>query len=282
MRRMLIGLVVAAATVMIPTWALASNQEVAEQIAANLRESGRLQDYNIGVKYQDGTAWLRGRVRSEEQLDAALTVVFETAGVNRVVNDVTVDTTGGTATADGPQLMLTGGALEPEQVFPGAAPAAPAPVNPNYAARRLQQVTRNPAPAQQAATNGHQGSPIPQARAPQPAGQSVQAIPRSGRPMPVAYTTGQPVQAQHVVPGYVPPMAAGGAPARYDQPYMPKHAWPSYAAYPNYAALSYPKQYSPMAWPYIGPFYPYPQVPLGWRKVTLEWDNGWWFLDFKD
>jgi hypothetical protein len=23
-------------------------------------------------------------------------------------------------------------------------------------------------------------------------------------------------------------------------------------------------------------------VPLGWRKVTLEWDDGWWFLDFKD
>ena len=42
------------------------------------------------------------------------------------------------------------------------------------------------------------------------------------------------------------------------------------------------QQYSPTAWPYIGPFYPYPQVPLGWRKVTLEWDDGWWFLDFKD
>ena len=27
-------------------------------------------------------------------------------------------------------------------------------------------------------------------------------------------------------------------------------------------------------------FYPYPQVPLGWRKVTLEWDDGWWHLDF--
>ena len=63
---------------------------------------------------------------------------------------------------------------------------------------------------------------------------------------------------------------------------MPGYAWPSYAAYPNYAALTYPKQYSPTAWPYIGPFYPYPQVPLGWRKVTLEWDDGWWFLDFKD
>ena len=74
----------------------------------------------------------------------------------------------------------------------------------------------------------------------------------------------------------------GVAPARYDQPYMPNYAWPSYAAYPNYAQVAYPRQYSPTAWPYIGPFYPYPQVPPGWRKVTLEWDDGWWMLDFKD
>ncbi|MFK7737698.1 MAG: BON domain-containing protein [Pirellulaceae bacterium] len=71
----------------------------------------------------------------------------------------------------------------------------------------------------------------------------------------------------------------GGAP-RYDQPNMPGYAWPSYAAQSNYAAVSYPKQYSPSAWPYIGPFYPYPQVPLGWRKVALEWDDGLWYLDF--
>jgi len=74
----------------------------------------------------------------------------------------------------------------------------------------------------------------------------------------------------------------GVAPMRYDQPHLPNNAWPSYAAYPNYAAVTYPRQYSPAAWPYIGPFYPYPQVPLGWRKVTLEWDDGWWMLDFCD
>ena len=75
---------------------------------------------------------------------------------------------------------------------------------------------------------------------------------------------------------------SGVAQAAYDQPHMPNYAWPSYAASPNYAAVSYPKQYSPTAWPFIGPFYPYPQVPLGWRKVSLEWDDGWWFLDFQD
>ena len=77
------------------------------------------------------------------------------------------------------------------------------------------------------------------------------------------------------------PYAAAGAP-RYDSPNMPNYAWPGYAAYPNYAALTYPQQYSPSAWPYIGPFYPYPQVPMGWRKISLEWDDGWWFLDFTD
>ncbi len=65
-------------------------------------------------------------------------------------------------------------------------------------------------------------------------------------------------------------------------PNLPNYAWPGYAAYPNYAAVTYPKQYAPTAWPYIGPFYPYPQVPMGWRKVTLEWHDGYWNLDFDD
>jgi len=85
------------------------------------------------------------------------------------------------------------------------------------------------------------------------------------------------------------PMPMGGTgvgmppvPMRGDGPNMPNYAWPSYAAYPNYAALQYPTQYSPTAWPYIGPFYPYPQVPLGWRRVSLEWDDGWWWLDFDE
>ena len=96
----------------------------------------------------------------------------------------------------------------------------------------------------------------------------------------------QPMESYEGVPaeptGPVPMSGVAYGAARYDHPQMPCYAWPSYAAYPNYAAVTYPKQYSPTAWPYIGPFYPYPQVPLGWRKVTLEWDDGWWFLDFKD
>ena len=83
------------------------------------------------------------------------------------------------------------------------------------------------------------------------------------------------------IPTTMPGSGPGAVPARFDNPRMPGYAWPSYAAHPNYAGVTYPNQYSANAWPYIGPFYPYPQVPLGWRKVTLEWDDGWWFLDFR-
>jgi osmotically-inducible protein OsmY len=73
----------------------------------------------------------------------------------------------------------------------------------------------------------------------------------------------------------------GASPAVYNMPNMPEHAWPAYAQYPNSAAVTYPSQYSASAWPYIGPFYPYPQVPLGWRDATLRWDDGYWNLQFR-
>lgn len=91
-------------------------------------------------------------------------------------------------------------------------------------------------------------------------------------PMPVPMMMGNSMNA-----GPHPVAAAGN----YSNPNLPNHAWPAYAAYPNSAAISYPKQYSPSAWPYIGPFYPYPQVPMGWREVSLQWDDGHWQLDFE-
>lgn len=75
------------------------------------------------------------------------------------------------------------------------------------------------------------------------------------------------------------PTPVGGA-SMYSNPQLPDHAWPAYAQYPNSAAIQYPTQYSASAFPYIGPFYPYPQVPLGWRESRLEWDDGHWQLSF--
>jgi hypothetical protein len=71
----------------------------------------------------------------------------------------------------------------------------------------------------------------------------------------------------------------GGAQA--SMPGAPNYAWPSYAPYPNFSAVGYPTAYPWQAWPNIGPFYPYPEVPLDWRAVTLRWDDGIWWLDFK-
>lgn len=79
--------------------------------------------------------------------------------------------------------------------------------------------------------------------------------------------------------GHVPPAPVAGVGA-YSNPHLPHHAWPAYAQYPNSAAVTYPTQYSASAFPYIGPFYPYPQVPLGWREASLEWDDGYWQLNF--
>lgn len=73
----------------------------------------------------------------------------------------------------------------------------------------------------------------------------------------------------------------GASGPMYNGPSLPEHAWPSYAQYPNSAAVTYPQQYSASAFPYIGPFYPYPQVPLGWRDATLRWDDGQWNLQFR-
>jgi len=132
------------------------------------------------------------------------------------------------------------------------------------------QVQRVSAPSQE----GGQLAPAP-----------AQLLPMTnGGQTPLAFAPAQSAMyAQQMMGQPVPevPAAGGIARARFDNPTMPAYAWPSYAAYPNYGAVTYPRQYSPTAWPYIGPFYPYPQVPLGWRKVTLKWDDGWWNLDFK-
>jgi hypothetical protein len=216
-----------AAIALAPTWALAGEREdkaTAEQIAVVLRDSGQMQNYSVGVKYKNGTVWLSGRVANKQQMQAALAVISEIEGIEKIVNNL--------------------------EVAKGAAAKS-------GMARRVS------------VTSAEVDGAIP------PAG--------GGEATPAGYhKLGAKHAARHAgpVPAYIG--GAGGQPPAYDQPHMPNYAWPSFASYPNYAAVSYPKQYSPTAWPFIGPFYPYPQVPLGWRKVALEWDDGWWFLDFYD
>lgn len=234
----------------------------AQRIAQELKDSGQLRDYKVGIKYQDGVAWLQGTVTSAEQKVTAERLARQSAGVDRVISKLEV------AGANRDDSVRTAGVNADE--YQSQASTAPA----------QQTMQRMPMQARKAAPRGNGNMPVPYARSgPGPVQQAnygAPGCPPGGGPggMGMGGPSGQPAS------GYTP--TGMGQSVSYENAQMPGYAWPSYAAYPNYAAVTYPQQYSPSAWPYIGPFYPYPQVPLGWRKVTLEWDDGWWFLDFKD
>lgn len=257
MQRFLFTMATVAVAACVSLPALAGNQNdraKAEQIATLLRDSGRMRNYSVGVKYNAGTAWLSGRVASNQQRNTALEVVSEHDGVTEIVDNLTVSA--GTASLKQPLARKTGAASQ----YARRASAAGSQWDDSSAAESEYAARRHAAPASIV--------PVREDRQVTPAGFRRLAARKAAR---------------HAAPPMMYRPSGGGAnPPAYDQPHLPNYAWPSYAAYPNYAALTYPRQYSPTAWPYIGPFYPYPQVPLGWRKVALEWDDGWWFLDFYD
>ncbi len=291
----------AAIAIFAPGVLLAGDQEIAQEIVNKLqeqRQTGTLNGFSIDLEVEDGVVWMSGRVASSDQQALALTVAQRTPGVTQVVNDLSIAAPAATTASNG-----TGSS---KGVISGMSSAISSAFFGKSEESGIQQVQAQEAITQQAAPNYGPtvGSGVAM-RSPQQL-QAPPSIPRmannqgghgysgayAGNRMPVGFSRATPVGYEQYeggasypnqpVPMYGPGSGMGVTPARYDHPYMPNYAWPSYAAYPNYAAVTYPKQYSPTAWPYIGPFYPYPQVPLGWRKVTLEWDDGWWMLDFKN
>jgi hypothetical protein len=300
MRRFLVGFVVAAVAAVTPTLAMAGNQEVAQQIGQQFRDSGQMSDYKIGIKYQDGKVWLSGNVASQEQLRTACELVKQTPNVridNIFWNEVRIVST---VTAANKQVNPLRGQDQNESIR-----------DQNVMQTSGTQPQQSMSFGERIGSLFHRTPEVKQASATQPVDAQIALEPVSGEeprelprqlnvsPRPATYAgqaTRAPARVAMAQPTQVQPQTVNGAPlpmsaaarqtnvtpARYDQPCMPNYAWPSYAAHPNYAAVTYPKQYSAQAWPYIGPFYPYPQVPMGWRKVTLEWDSGWWYLDFKD
>ena len=263
MRHLLTGMVIAAAVTLTPTLALAGNQQMAEKIAAKLRDSGQIESYNIGVKYQNGTVWLKGQVASQDEVSRAMRLAYQVSGVERVVNELSLAPDGETADA---ACSVRFGKTESARSMAKSSDSSSKAVR-----QTVAEEGQAPLPMKVSYLQAQAGAPAAAPEAP------VAPASRPAAPLPAAAAGGRPL------PAYVTPMGnQAPAPMSYDQPQLPNYAWPSYAAYPNYAAVTYPRQYSATAWPYIGPFYPYPQVPLGWRKVTLQWDNGWWFLDFKD
>ncbi|MGC6441899.1 MAG: BON domain-containing protein [Rubripirellula sp.] len=212
------------------------------------KDAGQLRGFGVDVKSHNGIVHLIGRASSETQRNTIIALAEGVEGVEGVRQTISIP-----AAAPAMQAPVFAGM---EVATPSLAPVAVDPV--------VRPARENAAPA------------VADAAMPVPFGMGQEAsMTRTVAnfapvPSPVA---GQPVP--------MAPHSPPGAP-RYDTPNLPNYAWPGYAAHPNYAQVTYPTQYSPSAWPFIGPFYPYPQVPLGWRRVSLEWDDGWWFLDFSD
>jgi hypothetical protein len=269
MQRLFLGLAIAS-LILATSWAQAADQssgsastqasddqQLANQVKSSLG-SGQLHHYSINVKVAGGICWLNGSVSNRQQLRTALTIVSEIPGIEKVVNGLkTTDPTPSPVV----QASATPGTDASEQ-FVIAPPSADEP-SVSAGASIVAQSHGSGVPR-----------PLAIARAQPMSGCAPGA---EGGPNGMAGgMNGGPI------PAYAPGVGGGIAPAHFDRANMPGYAWPSYASYPNYAGITYPRQYSPTAWPFIGPFYPYPQVPLGWRKVTLEWHNGWWNLDFKD
>ncbi|SFI27859.1 BON domain-containing protein [Planctomicrobium piriforme] len=235
-----------------------SNQAVAQGIADALTSAG-LSGYDIEIRYKSGVASLIGSVDAKEQAVMAQRATMSVPGVTQVLNRLTVNG-------------------QPVNIPPtaGAPGYGPAPGMPPQGMAQGGPQGAVPAGYQQ----GY-GAP-PQGYGPPP------GMPMQGYgPPPGMPPQGAPIQqAQGMAPGGMQaPMPQYGNVQQtghhiYNQPNMPNYAWPTYAPYDNSAAISYPTQYDASAFPYIGPYYPYPQVPLGWRKSTLEWDDGYWSLKF--
>lgn len=254
----------------------ADDTTIASEIAKNLRhqqQEAKLDGFRISVKVDKGTVWISGDVADMRQRDLALDVARRVDGVRLVVNDLSIGGSSSDAAASDSFLI---GAQQPV----GSAVARPV-----SAAVVPRDQTPQAASAPQYVPDAH---PVP------PRGVAPLAVTQPSYPQTANRPDQQGIrmasgcydgtcQSAGVVSGgayYGGGEVVGGVGYASNSPQLPGYAWPSYASYPNYGALAYPQQYSPQAWPYIGPFYPYPQVPLGWRKVSLEWDDGWWMLDF--
>ncbi|MFA8019860.1 hypothetical protein [Bremerella cremea] len=107
-----------------------------------------------------------------------------------------------------------------------------------------------------------------QAMMPQAAGQSVLVNHEAAMPQGYGQAYCPPGQGHH------------GMFQHHHQSNLPGYAQPNYGGNPNFGAMNYPPQQAPAVWPYTGSYYPYPQIPPGWKKVALEWDDGYWYLDF--
>ncbi len=314
MRQLIYGMAIALAVTFSPMLANAGNQKMVESVANMLQASDLAEGCDIGLKYQNNTVWLTGTVPSEAKRVAIEACVFHVKGVDKVVNELEV-----AEKAAEPEQVASAPIQDGEVQAAGyqrsilrERPMAQRPAMTMPQTTVGMQTANRPTGIPQGAQiisdevvsvepmSGLSSPTLPAMATPAPAVGSnypVNAMMVPSQPItmtppmqPVNYSMANTAPVQYQTASTPLPMNSpayatkrhGGPSMRYDQPHLPRHAWPSNASYPNTAAVQYPKRYSAKAWPFIGPFYPYPQVPDGWRKVTLEWHDGYWHVDFDD
>lgn len=284
MRHFLVWTLAALITVGSTVAVRADNQTSAERIADLLSE--QFPDDEITIQYLDGKVWLRGEVGSTVGMHKVVRFVSKIEGVQIVENEMTlvkVQSPISPVSANLPRILLeedeevvfiapslpmdqfvrtapTPGSITTAVVVEGRQDATITQAGVRHQARKLNR----PGGAREYVVS----SDAPEAFA------VASALPAGAQPQGYATRGPQDFVAEHG--------QHGGAYCTGTHPNLPKYAWPSYAAHPNYSQVTYPKRFQHKAWPNIGPFYPYPKAPLGWRKVTMEWHDGDWWLDFDD
>ena len=93
MRRLFLGLAIASIAALSPCWALADDQQIAQQIVQQLRQhkaEGRLTGFGIDLEVESGIVWLKGHVTTAEQQQLVLDATQKVEGVTQVVNDLEI------------------------------------------------------------------------------------------------------------------------------------------------------------------------------------------------
>jgi hypothetical protein len=225
-----------------------ANQRLADTIAGELNHNPVLKHFRVNISVQDGQADLSGVVLTQVQRAEVIRVAQAVPGVVQVRDRLQVVTPGEVVPAQAPEV-------------PGLPPAAQQPKPPQTGGGDLPKIIGKPKDPKQPELVPGPMPPGPMLPLP--------PLPPGGGMVPGQGGILEPMPLQGAPPGF---------PSANQPPPMPPYAWPTYAPYNNYSRVAYPNLYPYESFPFIGPIYPFPKIPLGWRSVTLSWEDGHWWL----
>jgi len=285
-----------------------NNKQLVDAVTSKLQDSGAASDAEIEFSAKGGTLTVMGTVSSDTQKNAVLEVVRRVDGVKVVKDGVKVK-----ASTAVPKFSATPAIQPVKATMPVMKPVDNKAANQKMANTILAELQASGtaknsdldilAEAGNVTVVGMTGS-MEQKQAILEVVRRVDGVTQvkdgvqlkaaAPRPMqnvmPVQAVGPYAMQAPSAVPPapmmmgnpQIDPVPVGpGGGLDGAAPPLPQNAWPTYAPYNNISRVAYPTAYPYNAFPFIGPYYPFPKVPLGWRKVTLEWEDGHWWLGRK-